>query len=84
MKYSRDQILMIVAAGIFLVGAVFMAINVFGGYEWAMIVGAGLALVGSMLVLWSWLDTRKNVQQNLQNTAKEMSDEDDVATEEKA
>ena len=67
-KYSRDQWLVVAAAVVFLIGGVFMLINVFGGEEWAMWVGLGLAFLACALMVWGGLDARKRVQGNMQAT----------------
>jgi hypothetical protein len=43
MAYKKEQWLMIIAASLFLAGAVFMLVNTFGGLEWALWTGLGFA-----------------------------------------
>ena len=47
--YKREQCFMIVAAVLFLVGAVFMLINTFGNQEWALWTGLVFAVASALL-----------------------------------
>jgi len=47
--YKREQYFMVVAAVLFLIGAVFMLINVFGVQEWALWVGLGFGVASVLL-----------------------------------
>jgi len=47
--YKREQIFTIVAAVLFLIGAVFMLINTFGTQEWALWTGLVFAVVSATL-----------------------------------
>ena len=49
--YKREQYFTVVAATLFLIGAVFMLINTFGNQEWALWVGLGFAVVSALLYL---------------------------------
>ena len=67
-KYTKDQIITVSSAIVFLVGAVFMLVNVFGGHTWSFIVGLSLAVVASLLAGWAYFLNRKNVKSNLETT----------------
>jgi len=69
MRYTRDQWLTIAAAVAFLIGGVFMLVNVFGGQEWAFFVGLGIAVAATILMILGWLDNRRRVAANLVATA---------------
>lgn len=47
--YKREQYFVVVAAALFLVGAVFMLINTFGHQEWALWVALGFCIVSVLL-----------------------------------
>ena len=70
-KYSKDQILTVASALVFLIGAVFMLVNVFGGYAWSFIVGLSLAVVASALAVWAYYINKRAVAANLTNTKKD-------------
>jgi len=67
-KYTRDQWLTILAATIFLIGAVFMLVNVFAAQTWALAVGLGLAIVASLIMLLAMIDNKKRVKANMKDT----------------
>ncbi|MCL2229425.1 MAG: hypothetical protein FWC00_06430 [Firmicutes bacterium] len=45
-KLTVNQIMQLVASGLFLIGAVFMLVNTFGDASWAFWVGLAFALIG--------------------------------------
>jgi len=49
--YKREQYFTLVAAVLFLIGAVFMLINTFAAQEWALWVGLGFAIASALLYL---------------------------------
>jgi membrane protein YdbS with pleckstrin-like domain len=49
--YKSERIFTIVAAALFLVGAVFMLINIFAAQEWAFGVGLVLAITSAVLYI---------------------------------
>ena len=51
MAQKKEQWFIIAAASLFVVGAVFMLVNTFGGQEWALWVGIGLAAASVLLYL---------------------------------
>jgi O-antigen/teichoic acid export membrane protein len=51
MSNGRDQYLLISAAALFLIGAVFMLINTFGGIGWALWVGIACAAAALLLYI---------------------------------
>jgi len=70
-KYTRDQIITVASAITFLVGAVFMLVNVFGGQEWSFIVGLSMAVIASGLAIWAYFINKKQVARNLDKTTPE-------------
>ena len=54
-KYTFDQWIIVIAATLFMIGAVLMIINVFGAQNWALWTGFALAVIASALVVWGWL-----------------------------
>ena len=66
--YKREEYFTVVAAILFLIGAVFMLINTFGNQEWALWVGLGFAITSAMLYLLIQL---QHLQFNKKYTAKE-------------
>ncbi|MCL2587196.1 MAG: hypothetical protein FWE31_03055 [Firmicutes bacterium] len=69
LKYSKEQIITISSALVFLVGAIFMLINVFGGHTWSFAVGLGLAVCASLLAVWAYYINRKAVADSLEKSA---------------
>ena len=61
MKISLVQILTVGAALVFLVGGIFMLINVFAGYRWGFWVGLGLALVACALAGIAYFENKRTV-----------------------
>jgi len=51
MAQQKEQWFILVALSMFLVGAIFMLINTFGGQEWALWVGTGFAVAAGLLYL---------------------------------
>ena len=49
MAQQKEQWFYITAATLFLIGAVFMLFNTFGGQEWALWVGIGFAVAAAIL-----------------------------------
>ena len=49
--YKREQYFMIIAAVLFLAGAVFLLINIFGNQTWALWVGLGFAIASTLLYI---------------------------------
>jgi hypothetical protein len=47
--YKKEQYFMIVAATLFLIGAVFMLVNIFGNQTWALWIGLGFAVASVIL-----------------------------------
>ena len=47
--YKREQTFTIIAAVLFLIGAVFMLVNAFGNQEWALWVGLAFAIASALL-----------------------------------
>ena len=83
-KYTRDQWLTLVAAGIFLIGAVFMLVNVFGAQTWALIIGLGLAVVATVIMIVAMIDNKKRIAANMAQSNEESANEDGVAQEPQA
>ena len=73
-KYSRDQILTLAAATLFLIGAVFMLVNTFGGQTWSFAVGLSTVLVASAIAIVSYFDNKRRVANNLVETASTVSE----------
>lgn len=67
-KYSRDQWLIIVASIVFIIGGILMLVNTFGGHEWAFYVSLGIMVLASAIVVLAWIDNKKRVAKNLENT----------------
>jgi len=65
MKYNKVQILQIIAAAIFLVGAIFMLIQTFTDEQWAFYVGLSLALVAGSLYVWILVENRRTMNKKL-------------------
>lgn len=59
-RVNRTELLNIIAAVIFITGAVFMLVNVFGVDIWAFWTGFGLALVATTILITSYFDNRYN------------------------
>jgi len=59
-NYSKEQILTMASAIVFLVGAIFMLVNVFGGHTWSFIVGLSFAVVASLLAVWAYFINKKS------------------------
>ena len=51
MAQKKEQWFMIIAASLFVVGAVFMLVNALGGYEWALWFGIGFAAASAILYI---------------------------------
>ena len=49
--YKREQVFTIIAAVLFLIGAVFMLVNTFGSQGWALWVGLAFALMSALLYI---------------------------------
>jgi len=49
--YKREQCFVIVAAALVLVGAVFLIVQAFGGYMWALWTGFGFVIAGALLYI---------------------------------
>jgi len=70
-KYTFDQWIIIIAAGLFMVGAVLMIVNVFGAQTWALWSGFAFAIIASALVIWGWLAHNRKQKSNTQQTPTE-------------
>jgi len=66
--YKKEQYFMIVAAALFLVGAVFMLVNTFGSQEWALWVGLAFAIAAALVYI---LIQIQHLQFNKKYTVKE-------------
>lgn len=78
--YKREQYFTVIAAVLFLIGAVFMLVNTFGNQEWAVWVGLGFAVASSLLYL---LIQIQRLQFNKKYTAKEIVTADELEREAK-
>ena len=59
MKVSVVQILTLASAIVFLVGGIFMLLNVFGGHMWGFWLGLGLALVACALAGVAYMENKR-------------------------
>ena len=72
--YSTDQWFVIAAAIVFLIGAIFMLINTFGGIEWAFFVGIAAIVIASGLMIAShflFKNNQKKVESSSEITEQE-------------
>jgi len=69
MKYTKQQIYTVVAAGLFLVGAVFMLINTFSDNLWAFWVGLGFAVAALVFYLLIGIEHKRTVHKKLTDTS---------------
>ena len=69
MKYSRLQIFQIVAAGLFLVGAIFMLVHTFADEPWSFWVGLGFAVVAAVFYLLIALENRGVIKKKLNESS---------------
>lgn len=74
-KYSKDQLLTLASAVIFLVGAVFMLVNVFGGHDWSFIVGLVMAVLASGLAVLAYYINKKQVRENLEASTPQVTEQ---------
>jgi len=66
--YKREQCFMIVAATLFLIGAIFMLVNTFGNQEWALWVALVFAVSAAVIYI---LIQIQHIQFNKKYTVKE-------------
>ena len=69
-KLTREEIMVLTSAALFLIGGVFMLINVFGGEAWSFWAGFSIVMVATVLVILGGFLGRKTVTSNLKETAK--------------
>jgi len=79
--YKREQYFNVIAAVLFLIGAVFMLVWTFGNQEWAVWVGFGFAGAAALLYI---LIQIQRLQFNKKYTAKEVPDADTNAAADSA
>jgi len=59
MKPSKQQIYTVIAAILFLIGAVFMLVSTFGAVSWAFYVGLGFAAAAIVIYILYIVETKK-------------------------
>ena len=59
MAQKKEQWFIIIAATLFLIGAIFMLVNTFGGFEWALWVGIGFAAASAVLYIIVYFARRR-------------------------
>ena len=59
MSYGKEKWFMLVAASLFLVGAVLLLVNTFAGEDWARWAGLGFACLATIVYLIVVLDKRR-------------------------
>jgi|GEM_PF-2532524 len=67
MAQKKEQWFMIAAASLFLVGAVFVLVNSFGGQEWALWCGLGCAVAAILLYLVVQFAVKRSDRKNTAN-----------------
>jgi len=67
-KYTRAQVYTLVAATLFLLGAIFMLVNTFADVSWAFWVGLGFAVVASGFYIFLVIENKKVVTKKLTDT----------------
>lgn len=70
-RYSREQVMLLICATAFLVGGLFMLVNVFAGYEWAFYTGLGIMFAVTAVMVWQYYGNKKTVKKNLEETSTE-------------
>ena len=73
MKCSKSQIYILVAAGLFIIGAVFMLINTFANIAWALWTGLGVAIAATVFYILVVIENRKETKKNLEDTQEKPS-----------
>jgi len=74
LNLTIDQILIITAAVIFLLGGVIMLVNVFAGQQWAFWVGIGMVVTASVLVVIGTMQLKKR-EENAQQSSPSIEEE---------
>ena len=68
MKYSKGQIYTLIAACLFVVGAIFMLVNTFADAMWALLVGIGFAAVATVFYVLTVTENKKEIAKKLEST----------------
>jgi protein-S-isoprenylcysteine O-methyltransferase Ste14 len=69
MKFSVAQILQVVTAALFLVGAIFMLVNTFADELWAFWTGLAFAVVAAAGYILLMIENRKRIFEKLRNSS---------------
>jgi Ca2+/Na+ antiporter len=59
MKYTKQQIIQVTAAVLFLIGAIFMLVNTFADQAWSFWTGLGFAVVAAAVYIYMFVENRK-------------------------
>jgi len=68
-QFSLLQILQIVAASTFLIGAIFMLVHTFSDQAWSFWVGLSFAVLASVAYVFLFLENRKGIFRKLTNAS---------------